>query len=129
MSFELLLILTVLVLLPLLQVLLPAARRPSGPAQQPVSARRDTMSDVLLRVHPPKPNASVVLQSQAKAHREVSEAMTHQEAARTQSTAWSLASVPAIRSSARQITTAFGLRRAIVLMTLIGPCRAVDPPN
>lgn len=123
MSIEQILLLAFFFLvLPLVQHLLRAARQRAGdePAQaegQPPSARRPPMRE---QQAPP-----------ATVHRTMSDAMTAPE--RKPALDADRPVAPPIRRSARRGTAVVGLRdpldlrRAIVLMTVLEPCRAIDP--
>jgi hypothetical protein len=123
MSIEQLLLIVAFVVLPLIQYLIRMARRVNE-RNQP--ARAESL--------PPAPNrgARRVLRSPAvKEHRTLSDAIAAPE--RKPARPADRQGAAAIRRSARRGTAALGLRdsrglrRAIVLMTVLEPCRALDP--
>jgi hypothetical protein len=133
MSTELLLLLAFFVLLPLLQQLLRAARQPKERTPERAGAQAMQESQPQLPAHSPPPRAPVGAQRPATARYKLSEAMTAREGAPARDAAGPVAPVPTTRRSARRRTAVAdlrnprGLRRAIVVMTILGPCRASRP--
>ena len=119
MSFEQLLLIAFFVVLPLIQFVMRLLREPHELPKQPGSPR------------PPAPRLPTQeLPPAAEDHaRFEAAALSERKPARKSDRS----EVPAIRPSARRGPAIVGLRdrldlrRAIVLMTVIGPCRAVDP--
>jgi hypothetical protein len=123
-SLEFLLLLAVVVLLPLIQQLLRAARQrdrrtPERAEGQPAPAERPAMREP----QPPRPAA----------RHTSSAAMTAREGTPAPDAAGPVApALTAHRSTGRRtavvsLRNPLDLRRAIVLMTMLGPCRATKP--
>jgi len=126
MSFEQLLLL-VIILLPLLQLLRAAFQRnrrtPEQAEEQPASAPQPLMWEP----QPPAPPGPAI------AHRPFSDAITAPERTPAPEVTRRVAPSPAIQRKTRRRTVVANLRnprslrRAIVLMTILGPCRASRP--
>lgn len=135
MSIELLLLIAIFVLLPLLQQLLDAVRRRNE--QTPERAGPPTASEHQLELEESLPAAHAPLrrppedrQLPATARQKPSEPMTASEPVPARSAATSVAPDPAVLRKGRRsravasLRSPPDLRRAVVLMTILGPCRA-----
>jgi hypothetical protein len=132
-------ILLVLVfLLPLVQYLLGAARQREGHKTehregQPSSAHRPPTWEPESPPHAPRPPEPTVHQVAAIPPESVSDAIAVRERTPTGDAARPPAPVPPGRPTARRraavtdLRNAIHVRRAIVLMTVLGPCRATNP--
>jgi hypothetical protein len=135
MSLELLLLIAIFVLLPLLQQLLDAVRRrneqtPERAGPPTASEHQPAMEERLPAAHAPLRQPPEDRLLPATAHQKASEPMTASEHMPARSAATSVAPDPAVLRRARRsravasLRNPSGLRRAFVLMTILGPCRA-----
>jgi len=135
MSLELLLLLAVFVLLPLLQQLVRAVRQtdqgtPERAGAQPDDEDQSAIEELQLPADAPLPLAPAGPRLPATARHKLSEPLTELERTPTREAAGPLALAPTAHGSGRRHTVVAGLRnprglrRAIVLMTILGPCRA-----
>jgi hypothetical protein len=135
MSLELLLLIAIFVLLPLLQQLLSVVRqrdeRAPDRAGTPVaSERQPAMEERLPAAHAPLRRPPEDRQLPATARQQSSEPMTASERMPARSAATSVVADPAVLRRGRRnravasLHNPPGLRRAFVLMTILGPCRA-----
>lgn len=135
MSLELLLLIAIFVLLPLLQQLLDAVRRrneqtPDRAGPPTASQHQPALEESLPAAHAPLQRPPEDRQLPATARQKSSEPMTTSERMPARSAATSVTPDPAVLRRARRsravasLRNPPGLRRAFVLMTILGPCRA-----
>lgn len=131
MSLELLLLLAVFVLLPLIQQLLRAARQRDRRA--PERAERQPLRTPQPPAHAPLPRTRAVPPLPETARHAASDAMTARGLTPARETAGPVTLALTPHRSTRRRTAVVGLRnlldlrRAIVLMAILGPCRAINP--
>ena len=131
MSFEVLLLLAVVVLLPLIQLLVRSARQ----RDQRLSKHGEGRLPVTQPAKQgPATGAPAVSPLRAPAGESAQDALTARARTSRRDAARSGAPSPTGREGARRQMAAFaslddgaGLRRAIVLTAILGPCRAHDP--
>ena len=132
MSAEVLLLLIIFVLLPLIQQLLNSVRqkRPPGPrADQPATERQPVVKPQSATRTPRAPAGPWLPEM---AHHGLSDAAAGEGTAPPDAARSRMPASPVRPSARRRIIVAglrnpVDLRRSIVLMTILGPCRAIDP--
>lgn len=139
MSIELLVLLVVFILLPLIQQLLRAMQeRDQGSSGRPHGrrppTRRPTMPEPQPAADVPLPRAPAVPPLPPATQHTVPAVTAHKPLPRRE-TSRPVAPALTARRDARRHTAIgslrnpFDLRRAIVVMTILGPCRAISPSD
>jgi hypothetical protein len=135
-SFEFLVLLAVLVLLPLIQLLVRAARQGDGRGPEQPEGPSPSANRPAKREAPagaPEPRLPAVPPLPPTTRYRVPDAMTARDRTPARDAAGPVARGSTARQSARRRTVVMDfrdrseLRRAIVLMSILGPCRANDP--
>lgn len=128
MSIEALLLLAVFILLPIIERILRAARGPDGDtpdqrADVPRPASRPS-------IPPPTPQRQPPMDARVPPPADVPQVPARPAPRRSPRHSLAAAGAPrAVRSGSRveELRTPLALRRAVVLTTILGPCRSVAP--